>query len=932
VVAWAPDLPDLPPAEAGAREPAAGRPPATGTAAARRSLASCAAASPLQVLRGLDSSRRGLDETEAQLRLARLGDNAIVVGGRASWVTRTAAAVRNPFVVILICLTVVSAATGDLGGAAVITVMAVLSCLLRVTRECRSDRAAAGLRAMVAITATVVRRASPGSPAVARELPVDQLVPGDVVQLAAGDMVPADLRLLRTDDLVVSQAVFTGESEPAAKRAASVIAGGTGAGGHAGPGWAGGRAGARWAGGPAGPAGDDAPIFDAPGLCFMGTSVVSGSATAVVVATGMSTYLGSTHQELPRASAETAFDRGVRDVTWMLISLMLVCVPVVLAVNASIRGHLLEALLFAVAIAVGLTPEMLPVVVTSALASGAAVVARKAAIVKRLPAMHNLGAMDVLCTDKTGTLTEDRVSLDCHLDPAGRTDPGVLWWAWLNSYFSATAGDGAVTDVLDQALLVCGADRGLFAEDRVAMVDVIPFDFRRRRVTVVTRTVGVPGRHTLITKGAPAEVLDRCSRFRGNGRDLPLGPAEREAATALADGYARDGVRLLAVAVATRPARLGRYRPADEDGLTLVGLVGFRDVPRPSARQAVADLAAQGIAIKILTGDHPLVAARVCRDVGIDPGQVVTGETVARLDDGALVTVAAAGTVFARVDPAQKARLVRALRSAGQAVGFLGDGANDAAALREADVGISVHSATAVARECADVILLRKDLTMLGQAIQEGRRSFGNVIKYLKITISSNFGNVLSMLAASAVLPFLPMLPLQVLAQNLCFDVSQLSLAFDTVDEPSLRAPRTFDRRDLAGFIIWLGPVNALADLVTFAFLWWIMRGHVSAADQALFRTGWFTENLLSQAVAVHLLRSRWLPSRRRHAARPVLLATLALALVGLGLPLTPVGAALRLQPLPLMYYPLLAAVLAGYALAIVAARSWYLRLNSRWL
>jgi Mg2+-importing ATPase len=922
VVAWAPDLPLD---EAGSRDPGAARPLATGTAAARRSLASCAAAPPLQVLRGLDTTRRGLDETEAQIRLALLGDNAIVVGGQANWVTRAAAAIRNPFVVILICLTVVSAATGDLPGAAVITAMAVISCLLRVIRECRSDRAAAALRAVVATTATVVRRASPGSPAVARELPVDQLVPGDVVQLAAGDKVPADLRLLRTDDLVVSQAVFTGESEPAAKRAASVITGGRGPGGT-------GPAGLAGTAEPTGPAGDYTRIFDAPGLCFMGTGVVSGSATAVVVATGMSTYLGSARHELPRASAETAFDRGVRDVTWMLISLMLVCVPVVLAVNASIRGHLLEALLFAVAVAVGLTPEMLPVVVTSALASGAAAVARKAAIVKRLSAVHNLGAMDVLCTDKTGTLTEDRVSLDCHLDLAGRTDPGVLRLAWLNSYFLASAADGAVTDVLDQALLICGSDRGLFAEDRIAVVDVIPFDFRRRRVTVVTRTVGVPGQHTVITKGAPAEVLACCSRFRSNGRDLPLGPAEREGTAALADGYARDGVRLLAVAVATRPATCGRYRPADEEGLTLVGLVGFRDLPRPSARRAVAELAAQGIAIKILTGDHPLVAARVCRDVGIDPGRVVTGEAVAHLDDGALAAVAAAGTVFARVDPAQKARLVHALRSAGQAVGFLGDGANDAAALRAADVGISVAGATAAARECADVILLRKDLTMLGQAISEGRRSFGNVIKYLKITISSNFGNVLSMLAASAALPFLPMLPLQVLAQNLCFDVSQLSLAFDAVDEPSARAPRTFDRRDLAGFVICLGPVNAVADLVMFAFLWWIMRSHVSAADQALFRTGWFTENLLSQAVAVHLLRSRWLPSRRRHAARPVLLATLALALLGLGLPLTPVGAALRLCPLPPIYYPLLAVVLVGYALAIVAARSWYLRRNSRWL
>ncbi len=516
----------------------------TQVAAARRRLVSCSAATPLQVLRGLDSTRRGLDETGAQLRLARLGENAITPGGRTTWAGRMAAAVRNPFVVILICLTAVSAATGDTAGAAVISAMAVISCVLRVAREGRSDRAAAALRAMVATTATVVRRASPGSPAIARELPVDQLVPGDVVELAAGDMVPADLRLLRTHDLLVSQAVFTGESSPAAKRAASVITGGAGLDAPACP---------------PGSADDHAPVFDAPGLCFMGTSVVSGSATAVVVATGMSTYLGSTQQDLPRATAETAFDRGVRDVSGMLILLMLVCVPAVLAVNASIRGHLLEALMFAVAVAVGLTPEMLPVVVTGALASSAAVVARKAAIVKRLPAMHNLGAMGVLCTDKTGTLTEDRVSLGCHLDLAGRTDPGVLRWAWLNSYFSASAADGAVTDVLDQALLACGEDRGLFAEDSIAIVDVIPFDPRRRRVTVVTRTVGVPGQHTLITKGAPAEVLGCCSRFRSGGRDLELGPDQRERVAATADGAGAAGDARARAGGPRASAHPGRY-------------------------------------------------------------------------------------------------------------------------------------------------------------------------------------------------------------------------------------------------------------------------------------------------------------------------------------------------------------------------------------
>ena len=912
-MAWAPDRLF---GEAPWREQPSPRRPA-GVAAAQSCLADYAAAAPLQVLRWLDSTRRGLDEAEAQARLAELGENAITVGRPTHWGTRVLAAARNPFVVILICLSVVSTATGDLAGAAVIAAMVVTSCMLRVRQEYRSDRAAAALRAMVATTATVIRRASAGSPPAGREVPLDQLVPGDVVQLAAGDMVPADLRLLRSDDLAVSQAVLTGESLPAAKRAATVITGGA--------------FGPRDPGG-TGPLRDDASVFDSPLLCFMGTSVVSGSGTAVVVATGTSTYLGASHHESPRRSAETSFDRGARDVAWMLICFMLVCVPAVLAVNATVRGHLLEAFLFAVAVAVGLTPEMLPVVVTTALARGARNLAGRAAIVKRLPAMHNLGAMDVLCTDKTGTLTEDRVSLDCFLDVAGSADPQVLRSAWLNSLWSAAAADGAVIDVLDQALLACGTGHGLAADEGMAVVDIIPFSFRRRRVTVITRNASVLGQHTLITKGAPEEVLSCCTHLRADGLDVLLDPAQRARVISLADARARDGVRLLAVAVAARPAKSGRYRPDDEVGLALVGFVGFRDLPRNSAPLALAELAGHGIAVKIVTGDDPLVAARVCRDVGMDVGQVVTGREIAQLDDAALATVAATATVFARVDPAQKARLVRALRSSGHTVGFLGDGVNDAAALRDADVGISVAGAMAVARECAEVILLRKDLTMLGQAVTEGRRSIGNVVKYLKITISANFGNVLSMLAASAVLPFLPMLPLQVLAQNLCFDVSQLSLAFDTVDEPSLRRPRTFDRRDLARFVIWLGPVNTLADLVTFVFLWRIMGAHASAAGQALFRTGWLAENLLTQAVAVHLLRSRSLPSPRRHAARPVLLATLGLALVGLCLPLTPPGRALGLQALPAIYFPLLAAVLAGYGALTIAVKAMYLKRAARWL
>ena len=874
-----------------------------------------AAASPLQVLRQLDSSWRGLDEAEAQERLLRVGDNVVAVGSPPHWAIRALTAARNPFVMILICLTVVSGATGDLAGAAVITAMVVISCTLRVRQEYRSDLAAAALREMVATTATVLRRASATAPPLAREVPVDQVVPGDIVQLAAGDLVPADVLLLRSEDLTVSQAALTGESFPAAKRAAAVIMN-------------------------AASSGEDSPeaslseasasLFDSPRLCFMGTAVVTGSGTSVVIATGNSTYLGSSHQVRPHRAAETSFDRGVRSVARLLFCFMLVCVPVVLGVNATIRGHPIEAFLFAVAVAVGLTPEMLPVVVTTALAQGARAMAGRTAIVKRLPAIHNLGAMDVLCTDKTGTLTEDRVSVDCFLDPAGHADSSVLRLAWLNSYWSTTAADAAIPGVLDQALLDHGERAGLRIDDAADVVDVVPFDYTRRRITVVTRE-GI-GRHLLITKGAAEEVLSSCQSVRADGRDLPLTQASRERAVLLIDSYGRDGVQILAVAVAARRAKSGPYRPDDETGLTLIGFVGFRDLPRESAPRALADLAERGITVKVLTGDHPLVAARICRDVGIAAGHLRTGAGLAELDDTALATVAADTTVFARVDPAQKARIVRALQAGGHTVGFLGDGVNDAAALRDADAGISVTGAVALARECADVILLRKELQMLGQAVDEGRRSVVNVAKYLKITVSSNVGNVLSMLIASAALPFLPMLPLQVLAQNLCFDVCQLSLAFDTVDEPSLRRPRAFDGRDLARFVLCFGPVNTLADLAIFVFLWRIIGPHAGPAGQALFRTGWFTENLVTQAIAVHLLRSRSVPSPRRHAARPVLLATLALAVTALCVPMTPLGAALRLRALPGPYFPLLAIVLLGYCAAVAAAKAGYLERGSPWL
>jgi Mg2+-importing ATPase len=863
----------------------------------------------LQVLRRLDSGPRGLEEGKAQALLARHGDNVIAGSATPGRGARLLHTLTNPFVVILLVLGGVSAALGAFGAATLIGVMVLISCWLQVRQEQRFDRIAATLRAMVVTTATVVRRASTDASPAGRELPIDQLVPGDIVTLTAGDMVPADVRLLRSADLAVDQALLTGEALPVAK--------------HATPGEAVPDVAA------VGRSTGDLATIDCPWLCFMGSTVTAGTGTAVVVATGTATYFGAMNAHLAPRRAETAFDRGVKGVSRALIGLMLVCAPLVFVVNATVHGMRFAALWFAISVAVGLTPEMLPVMVSTALARGARAAARHNVIIKRLPAIHNLGAIDVLCTDKTGTLTEDQVSVDCHLDPDGRPDLRVLRWAALNSAM-AVHGDAMVLfNELDEALLAYVEQLSVPIDD-VAAVDVIPFDSTRRRSSVVVRAGDSPGTDIVITKGAVEQVLECCTRLRRDDGDVPLTPADRQRLREVGDRHAADGVRLLAVAIADRPARLGAYRPVDERGLTLIGFVGFRDRPRESAAAAVASLAARGVAVKVLTGDHPLVAARICRDAGIDAGHIVLGEEIDALGDAELGDLAARATVFARIDPEQKARIVHALRATGRTVGFLGDGVNDSPALRDADVGITVDGAVAIARESADVVLLRGDLLSVAEAITEGRRTFANIKKYLEITISSNFGNILSMLAASVLLPFLPMLPLQILAQNLCFDLCLLPLAFDHVDQRALRRPRTFDSARLTRFVLWLGPVNTLADLTAFGILLHITGDHPAPAAQALFHTGWFVENLLTQAAAVHLLRSRRPPSRRDHAALPVLLGTAAIVAIAVVLPWSPLVTPLGMTVLPTVCLLSLVLVLALYCLLIGAAKTVWHKIDGR--
>ncbi|MGK5640860.1 HAD-IC family P-type ATPase [Streptomyces sp. URMC 126] len=952
------------------------------------------AGSTLHVLRELGSGPRGLTEDEAARRLADAGENVFPGRRPPGPLRRFARGLRDPFTAVLLCLGLVSAAVASWGTACVISVLVTVSCALRTAGEHRAERAAAALRDLVPTTATVRRRPAPDAPPVQRELPVGELVPGDVVLLAPGDLVPADLRLLRTTGLTVHEAVLTGESAPAVKRALDVAAGeavpapdadgdragrldgrppaqtdpapdesrgsapgdsltaapparrltlvlpsgdDTAGGDIAGGGTANDEAGTRAALPRRRPhrlaaASGEGQGADAPReavapshLCFQGSSVLSGTATAVVVATGAATRLSGALPGAARgggARLASPFDRSVNGIAWTLIRFMLLTAPLVLVTGALLRGRGMETLPFAVAVAVGLTPEMLPVVVTAALARGAAGLARGGeVIVRRLPALHDLGAVDVLCVDKTGTLTQDRPVFHHAEDAHGDDGAEVLRWTAVNALWTLHLAELPVPDALDEALLDAVGDAALAAaEEEYEGVAALPCAPGRPLSTAVVRRAGDPrfalaGVHVLVVKGAPEDVLERCA----------LEPAERARLSRRAAELAADGLRVLAVARAERPSRTRPYGPGDERGLEFTGFLALRDALAPTAAEALAVLADRGIAVRVLTGDHPGTAARVCRDLGLDPGEVVTADRVDALTDGELARLAARTTVFARCSPEHKARIVHALRASGRTTGFLGDGVNDLAALHTADVGVCPRAGVDVAREAADVVLASKDLTALDRAVAAGRGSTGTIAAYLRITLSSNFGNVIAMLAAGLLLPFLPMLPAQVLVQNLCFDAAQLALAFDRPDPAALRRPIRLRPRDLLRFVTVFGLLNAAADLATFAVLAFAVRSAGDDGGQDAFHAGWFTENLLTQAMVMLLLRSG------RHLAEgrpsgPIRLATTALAVVGLLLPLSPLGPPLSMTGLPPLTYLLLATVLTVYGAALAAASRRYAR------
>lgn len=848
-----------------------------------------------ELLRSLDARTDGLDEAAIAERLDRDGINEVGHEKPPHWSIQLLHAFRNPFIIVLLVLAVVQLVTApdDLTGPVIIAVMVGISVLLSFSQEFRSSRAAEKLKAMVRNTSTVTRRAEDGH-AERIEVPVEELVVGDIVHLGAGDMVPADLRLLAAKDLFISQAILTGESLPVEKAAPNAT---TGAGTADGP-------------------------LDLPTVCYMGTNVVSGTATAVVLATGARTYLGSLAHTLSGERVQTSFDRGISSVSWLLIRFMAVMVPVVFLINGFDKHDWLEAFMFGLSVAVGLTPEMLPLIVTANLGKGAIAMSKRKVVVKRLNAIQNFGAMDVLCTDKTGTLTLDKIVLERHVDLNGDDSDDALAYGYLNSRFQT-----GLRNLMDKAVLT-HRDLEPIAS-RFHVVDEIPFDFQRRRMSVVVSDGR--GEQLLVCKGAVEEMLQICSEARIGDVVEPMTSEKRAEIRAMTRELNEDGLRVLIVAIRRDPAGERAYGVADESGLTAVGCLAFLDPPKDSAATAIRALNHHGVAVKVITGDNEAVTRKICTEVGLDVTASALGRDIEQLDDDALDAMVEKTTVFAKMSPVQKARVVKALQRRGHTVGFLGDGINDAPALREADVGISVDTATDIAKESADIILLEKNLMVLEEGVIEGRVTFGNIMKYIKMTASSNFGNVFSVLIASAFLPFLPMLPLQILVQNLLYDLSQLSIPFDRMDEEYLRHPRKWDAGDIGRFMVWIGPVSSVFDVTTFWLMWHYFGAH-DVAHQSLFQSGWFIEGLLSQTLVVHMIRTRRVPFLQSVASAPVLALTGAIMVIGMLIPYSGLGARIGMVPLPGIYFAWLAVTLVSYCVLTQLMKTIYIRRYGRWL
>ena len=850
----------------------------------------------------LQTTRLGLTRAEVEDRQLTYGKNEVVHEQKKNPFIVFIKTFINPFIGVLTGLAVISLVIDVLmaepgeqewTGVVIIAVMVVCSGILRFWQEWKANEATDSLMKMVKNTC-LVKRAGSGE----EELDITELVPGDIVFLAAGDMIPADLRIIESKDLFISQASLTGESEPIEKfpevkekqyRKGSIV--------------------------------------ELDNICYMGSTVISGAAKGIVFETGNRTFLGTIARNLTGHRATTAFDRGISKVSLLLIRFMLVMVPFVFFINGFTKGDWFEAFIFAISVAVGLTPEMLPMIVTANLSKGALSMSKKKTIVKNLNAIQNFGAMNILCTDKTGTLTCDKIVLEKYINADGSNDESkrILRHAYFNSYFQT-----GLKNLMDKAILSHVKELKLeHLKDAYTKVDEIPFDFIRRRMSVVIEDK--QGKRQIITKGAVEEMLSICSHTEFNGEVQSLTDELKVKAQKISEEMNRKGMRVLAVAQKSYIEKVGNFSVSDEKEMVLIGFLAFLDPPKPSAAEAIKQLHEYGVEVKILSGDNDIVVKAIGRQVGIDTSYSLTGPDIENMDEATLKERVKTTTCFSKLTPLQKTQIISILQEQENTVGFLGDGINDASALRQSDIGISVDSAVDIAKESADIILLEKDLMVLEDGVLEGRKTFGNINKYIKMTASSNFGNMFSVMFASAFLPFLPMMPIHLLIQNLLYDISQTTIPFDRMDPEFLRKPRTWYASDMKRFMIYIGPISSIFDIVTYLVMWHVF-GCNSPEHQSLFQSGWFIEGLLSQTLIVHMIRTRKIPFIQSRATWPVIGMTTLVMVIGIVIPFTSFGASIGLQALPLSYFPWLVGILLSYCVLTQLVKNWYIRKFSGWL
>lgn len=886
-----------------------------------------AATHPTQETLGyLNTTLCGLEPGKVEENRSEYGSNKVTREKKKTLPQRLAGAFINPFTAILFCLALVSSFTDmifphfslfgcvpkdfDCLTVVIILTMVFLSGTLRFVQESRSGNAAEKLLAMITTTCTVTRKGQEMA-----EIPLDEVVVGDIVHLSAGDMLPADVRILDAKDLFVSQASLTGESEPIEKI-------------------------------PMVNETRDA-ITDYTNIAFMGSNVLSGSASAVVVTVGDHTLFGSMASEVAHEGVETSFSKGVNAVSWVLIRFMLVMVPLVFVANGITKGDWLSAFLFGISIAVGLTPEMLPMIVTTCLAKGAVSMSKKQTIVKNLNSIQNFGAIDILCTDKTGTLTQDKVVLEYHLNVNGEDDLRVLRHAYLNSYFQT-----GYKNLMDVAIIQKTEEEEaddpqlVDLSEHYVKVDEIPFDFARRRLTTVVQNRD--GKTQMVTKGAVEEMLSICSFAECDGKVRPMTKELKSRILATVDDLNEKGFRVLAIAQKSNPSPAGAFGVTDECDMVLMGYLAFLDPPKESTADAIKALKAHGVTTKILTGDNDKVTRTICKQVGLKVRNMLLGSDLENMSDQELAKAAETTDVFAKLTPDQKARVVSVFRENGHTVGFMGDGINDASAMKSADIGISVDTAVDVAKESADIVLLEKDLMVLEEGIIEGRKTYANMIKYIKMTASSNFGNMFSVLAASALLPFLPMESLQLIFLNLIYDLSCTAIPWDNVDEEFISVPRKWDASSVGSFMMWIGPTSSVFDWMTYIFMYFVfcplfvskgvlyndLASHFAGADLvrmqtayvAMFQTGWFIESMWSQTLVIHMIRTPKLPFIQSHASAPLTLMTFT----GIGvltiIPFTTFGRMLGFVALPTAYFAYLIPCILLYMVLATSLKKAYVR------